>query len=133
MTVVLKSILTYFLIAVIGTTVFANYLRLSGYPGGGVGMAPILAMITYLISFFISLAIISIIQFLLKYNLTLSKSNLIFVALYSLILAFYFGANPFETGIGRMDSDVNVWVHLSGIISLCVINGISFFTRKLNL
>src|SRR5688500_9078818 len=111
MTVVLKSILTYFFIAVIGTTVFANYLRLSRYPGGAVGMAPILAMITYLISFFISFAIISIIQFLFKYNLTLSKSNLIFVALYSLIFTFYFGANPFETGIRGMDSDVNVWVH----------------------
>jgi hypothetical protein len=95
-----------------------------GFPGGAVGMAPFGIIINSVIAIIISLIFIQLIKILLNTELSLSKSNWIFTLVYILSSFFFLGSTPWEQNKDEMFKNIDLWIYISEIISLFIVNGI---------
>lgn len=130
MNFILKNFVSYFSISLLSTIIFIWYLKYKGYPGGAVGMAPLLITLNFLIAITISLIITQIIKIVSKSELSLIKSNWIFTLIYILSLILFFGSNPFEKHDDEMFENVDLWSYFCEIISLFFINGILLIRKN---
>lgn len=130
MNFIIKNFVSYFSISLLSTIIFIWYLKYKSYPGGAVGMAPLLIMLNSLIAITISLIIIQIIKIVSKTELSLIKSNWMYTLIYILSLIFYFGSNPYEKHNDEMFKNVDLWSYFCEIISLFFVNGILLIRKN---
>jgi hypothetical protein len=114
-----KHLIFHFLISVITIIIFVMYLKSTDYSGGEVGMAPFAIAILCLITIGISISVNVILKFFAK-ELSPFISSLNHILIFSLILIFYFGGNPFKPK--EYLRDIDLWAILSCIISVIILN-----------
>ena len=119
---IIKNFASYFSISLLSTLIFIWYLQFKSYPGGAVGMAPLIIIINCIIATSISLTTVQIIKLIVKKELSLIKSNYIFTLVYTLTMFLYFGSNPFENYDNEITKNVVIWSYFSEIITLIIIN-----------
>lgn len=131
MNIILKSIISFVLLGLLSTIIFIWYLTYKKYPGGNVGMAPLLIILNSLLSLVTSLIALFIIKILAKKELSIIKSNFLFLIINIFILFFYFGSNPFIYYENEIYRNVNLWSYLSVFISLLIVNGILLIKKNI--
>lgn len=129
MNFIFKNFISYFLISLLSTLIFIGYLDYKGYPGGEVGMAPLLMMLNCVITITVSIIVILLIKIITQKELSLIKNSWIFTLTYFLSLVFFFGSNPFKNYDNEIYKNVDLWSYLCVIISLLLMNTI-LLTRK---
>lgn len=92
-------------------------------------MAPF-AIALYCITVIGITSIIILLLKIIKYEISILKSSILFSIIYLLLLTFYFHSNPFNTN--EYLSDLNFWSFFSEVISVFILNSTAIFRRKSN-
>ena len=115
----LKHFGAYLIISVLTIIIFIMFLAIKQYPGGEVGMIPLLTALNCVIAFFLSCVLLVILKF--KLELSLLQSTVLYTFFYCASIIFYFGANPFNR-VDEISWNVDVWLLFSEIISVIIFN-----------
>ena len=108
----LKHFLSFSIISVISNIIFFLYLKSTDYAGGEIGMAPFITILNCLITFFISFVVIAILR-ACQIHISIYIGTLIFSAVSTFVLFFYFKIKPFSGYL----ADVDLWSCLSVIFA----------------
>lgn len=123
-----KQLFSFFFIGIVATIIFIFYLKTTTYSGGEIGMTPFLIALYSLIVIGITSIIILILK-IIRIEISILKSSVLFSIIYLLLLICYFDANPFKTNAYL--GDVNLWMFLSEIGSILILNtGIILRNKK---
>jgi len=90
------------------------FLKIMEYPGGAVGMIPLLLLYSAVLALVPTIVFIGLLR--IKRNVKNYETILIFLISYILISYFYFEVRPYEKGKSEMYRNVDLWMYLSSII-----------------
>lgn len=120
MNIFFKYLTSFFLISLLSTLIFIWYIKQMKYPGGAVGMAPLVIMFGSFLSTIISMICLVFMNLILKVKPSINQANLIFTFFYILIAILFFGVNPFLSYEDQISQNINIWYILSQLISLSI-------------
>lgn len=112
---ILKNIGLTLLTIIISFFVFIMFLNIMRYPGGAVGMIPIVLLYSAVISLIPTIILIGLLR--IKRIVKINEAILIFLLGYILISYFYIEVRPFDRDNSEMDKNVDLWIYLSEIIA----------------
>lgn len=116
----IKHFFSYVIISVLSVMIFGAFLvSHPEYPGGEVGMVPLLIILNCIIATCIAFILLLLVR--IKTKITLPASTTMFAILYCLVLIFYFDSNPLEKG-DAMARNVNTWGYLCLLLSYVLFN-----------
>ncbi len=116
---VLKNFGAVLITIIISFFIFIMFLKAMEYPGGAVGMIPLVLLRSATISLLPTIVIILLLR--IKGIVTTNKTLLIFLIAYILISYFYLDIRPFERENSEMDKNIKLWIYFSQFISCGVI------------